>query len=348
MSNETSRSWFAVFNNPAEHGYSGTPEEVCNQLKSEWIAENETRSGAWAYCISKDGLHHVHMVLCDANPMRFSLIKKSYCIGMHFEATKGTKKQSDDYINKRGAFEEKGETIEYITYHGEIRGRQGHRSDLEEYYERLLSGETPKDIMRSNPKSYCHINVLKNMFFDIRSQNTPIIRDLKVYWHVGKPGSGKSYYRLPLAEEVGEDNIYYMTSFNSGGLDRYNGEPYLWIEDFRGNDLKLQELLRMLDKYKAEIPARYSNIKALWKEVHITSVLTPRECYPKVDLEDNDRIEQLLRRITSLVYHAQSAKGEYYHLYFDPFSRRSDMEKEMQKCIEFNEEWVTLLSDKDY
>lgn len=342
MIDDTSRSWFAIFNNPAEHGYEGTPEEVCERLKQEWIADSTTRSGAWAYCISAKGLHHIHMVLCDTKTMRFSAVKNSYCQGMHFEATKGTKKQADDYINKRGAFEEKGETVEYITYHGEIRGRQGHRSDLECYYERLQAGETPKDILHDNPKAYCHINVLKNMYYDIRSENTPIIRDVKVYWHVGKSGSGKSYDRIPLAEKIGEDNIYYLTAFGTGAFDKYNGQPVLWLEDFRGTDMKLQELLRILDKYKAEVPARYTNAKALWSEVHITSVLTPRECYSKISLEDNDRIEQLLRRITSLVYHAKSKKGEYYKLYFPVDTLRCTMENEMRKRIEFDEEWVLL------
>lgn len=348
MKNETSRSWFAVFNNPADHGYEGTPEEVCERLKQEWIADSTTRTGAWSYCISKDGLHHIHMVLCDSKQMRFTSVKKTYCIGMHFEATRGTKKQADDYINKRGAFEEKGETIEYITYHGEIRGRQGHRSDLEEYYERLQAGETPKDIMHDNPRAYCHINVLKNMYYDIRSENTPIVRDIKVYWHTGKSGSGKSYDRVKLAEKVGEDNIYYLTSFNTGAFDNYNGEPVLWLEDFRGFDFKLQELLRILDRYKAEIPARYTNVKALWNEVHITSVLTPRECYSKVCLDDNDRIEQLLRRITSIVYHFKNCHGEYHKLYFEPDTLLNTMLNEANKMKKFTEEWVPILSGGDY
>lgn len=341
MSNERSRSWFAVFNNPAEHGYEGTPEEVCLKLRDEWIADNPTRTGAWAYCISESGLHHVHMVLCDTHTMRFSIVKKTYCIGMHFEATKGTKKQADDYINKRGAFEEKGETVEYIIYHGEITGRQGHRSDLEEYYKRLKAGETPSDILHDCPKSYAHLSVLKKMYYDIRSDNTPIVRDVKVIWHTGSTGTGKSYYRVLLAEEKGEENIYYLTAFNSGSFDNYNGQPILWIEDYRG-EFKLQELLRILDKYKAEIPSRYSNIKALWNEVHITSVLTPRECYSKSTLNDNDRIEQLLRRITSVCYHFKTKYNDYMQLHFSPYTLRIEMENRANAFKAYAEEFIPI------
>ncbi len=32
MSDSISKSWFAVFNNPEEHGLTGTPEEICDTI----------------------------------------------------------------------------------------------------------------------------------------------------------------------------------------------------------------------------------------------------------------------------------------------------------------------------
>ena len=96
MSQDVTLSWFAMLANPADHGYTGTPQEICERLRDEWIQDSTTRTGAWACCISAEGLHHVHMVLEDAVAMRFSAIKKSYAIGAHLEATKGTKKQAED------------------------------------------------------------------------------------------------------------------------------------------------------------------------------------------------------------------------------------------------------------
>lgn len=337
MSEPVTYSWFAVFNNPKDHGYDGTPQEICEKLRDEWINNNPSRSGAWAYCISEKGLHHVHMVLEDEHAMRFTCVKKSYAKGMHFQPTKGTKKQADDYINKRGVFEEKGETVEYICYHGEIRGRQGQRRDLESMYERLLNGDTPKDILRDTPTAYLRKDVLKSMFFDIRSNNTPIVRPMKVIWHVGRSGSGKSYERIKLAEKIGEDNIYYLTAFNSGAFDDYNAQKVLWLEDYRG-EFKMQELLRLLDVYKADIPARFTNVKALWTEVHITSVLTPRETYPNATRADEDRIEQLLRRITHMCYHYKDNYGGYGKAYFPSTILRNDMEEQ----IAVLKQWTSL------
>ena len=93
MSQDVTLSWFATLNNPADHGYPGSPQEVCEQLRDEWIQDSTTRTGAWAYCISAEGLHHVHMVLEDAVAMRFSMVKKTYAIGAHLEPTKGSKKR---------------------------------------------------------------------------------------------------------------------------------------------------------------------------------------------------------------------------------------------------------------
>ncbi len=351
MSDLVSKSWFCVFNNPQDHGYTGTPEEICEKLKLEWVGDSQTRSGAWAYCISELGLHHIHMVLEDTKTMRFSAVKKSYCQGMHFEPTKGNKLQADDYINKRGKFEEKGETIEYICYHGEIKGAQGKRSDLTSLYNMIQDGFTPVDILRENPNAYRYKSTLKDMYYLKRSDETPTVRDVKVYWHTGVSGSGKSYERVKLIEQYGEDNIYYLTSFNSGAFDNYNGQKILWIEDFRG-EFKFQDMLRYLDVYKAEIPARYSNAKALWNEVHITSVLTPQQCYSEICANQYDRIEQLLRRITSLVYHYKLG-NEYCKCEFSPYALYNDIltyienAKQIQIAIGDLSEYEEILSESE-
>ena len=146
LNNDVSKSWFCVLNNPAEHGYTGTPQEICDCLADEWCT-TETRTGAWLYCISADGLHHIHMVLEDSIAMRFSAIKKSYACGMHFEATKGNKQQVEDYINKRGKFEEKGEIIVCSTIRGEIKGCQGKRTDLDVIGDLINQGLTPSEIL---------------------------------------------------------------------------------------------------------------------------------------------------------------------------------------------------------
>lgn len=335
QSSEVTKSWFAVFNNPADHGYIGSPEEVCHRLRDEWCTTN-TRTGAWLYCISQAGLHHVHMVLEDVKAMRFTAIKKSYAIGMHFEATKGTKAEVEAYINKTGIFEEKGEDIIYCVKVGEIKGVDGKTSELKSIYNLIEQGLTPKEVLYCNPNYYKYSTYIKQMYYDKRDRETDIVRDVKVVWHTGESGSGKSFSRIDLANEVGEDNIFYLTAFGNGAFDGYNGQAYLWIEDFKG-ELPFGELLRILDVYKAEIHARYANIKALWKEVHITSIYHPKGIYNKMVKEyerGQERQEQLMRRISFIRYHWKDIKGYHY----SDFHTETTID-EMEKSAKKGEEW---------
>ena len=98
--------------------YEGIPQVICEKLMSEWVGNSETRSGTWIYCVSADDLHHVHMVLVDTETIGFTEMKKYYGGLLHFDSVKANKQQADDYINQRGEFEQKGETIEYICRYG--------------------------------------------------------------------------------------------------------------------------------------------------------------------------------------------------------------------------------------
>lgn len=376
MSDDVSKSWFVVFNNPKNHGYNGEPHEVCERLKSEWCC-TETRSGAWAYCIKHyvghypvydeegdfiryahaetdeekalvpDDLHHVHMVLEDVISMRFSLIKKTYAIGMHFEGTKGTKKQSLDYISKSGDYDEKPnkdaglpyEEIIYSTQKGEIRGMQGRRSDLENIEQMLKDGMSPSFIMRQSLSYRKHESLIKKAYYDKRDEETPEVRDVKTIWHCGESGSGKSYSRMQLIAEVGKENVYYLSDYQNGAFDNYNGQPYLWMEDFKG-EFKFGDMLRYLDVYKADLHCRYSNAKALWSEVHITSILHPLGAYRRMLSESMQKEEnsyQLLRRISFIRYHFKK-RGEFKYL---DFSVTTTLEEMRRKSL-----FDSLLSDK--
>lgn len=328
MGSEISKSWFAVLNNPADHGYPGTPEEVCQKLRDEWIANSSTRAGAWAYCISAEGLHHVHMVLEDRISMRFSKVKKSYAAGMHFEATRGNKEQAEDYINKRGQFAEKGERVLYLCRAGEIKAAQGKRSDLEEIAAMLDDGKTPAEIMSVDFSYRRYERMIRSAFFAKRKGETPLKREVKVHYLVGESGSGKSYTFVALCEEYGEESVYFFSDYEGGGWDAYQGEPYLFIDEMKGQ-FPFGFFLQILDGYRIQVHARFANIWALWTEIYITSVFPPEELYKKMVEESargRDKQQQLLRRITDITYCFVDAAGEYQR-YTIPMSAYVDYEE---------------------
>ena len=71
-------------------------------------------------------------------------------------------------------------------------------------------------------------------------------------------------------------------------------------------------------------------------------MLTPRECYKFATVDDFDRIEQLLRRITSICYHFKTLSGDYSKLYFPSDYLRIDMENQVADTRKFLSEWVTI------
>jgi hypothetical protein len=306
-----SRSWFCVFPNPLDHGFSGAPQEICDAMVEIWLRDNPQRAAAVLYCVAADGLHHLHAVLEDTKVLRFSAVKKLYP-SMHIDPTRGSKEQAEDYINKRGKFEEKGEQILAKAQHGEIKGCQGQRRDIEIIDDMIAGGKTPAEILALSFGFYRYESMIKKSYFAKRDAETPIMRDVRVFWHVGESGAGKSYERVKLSEQHGEGSVYCMTDYEVGGFDSYNGEPILFMDEFRGQ-LKFSVLLHVLDKYKASFHARYSNIKGLWSEVHISSVLPPERVYAKMvtEIQDLDVYEQLRRRITQIVYHYIDIDGKY-------------------------------------
>lgn len=330
MSDSVSKSWFCVLNNPEEHGYTGTPEEILDKLKEEWVSGFPTRTGAWTYCISADGLKHIHMVLEDQKAMRFSAIKKSYAVGMHFEPTKGSKDDAENYINKRGKFEEKGEKILCSAVYGEIKGAQGSRRDLEIFEELICSGYTPTQIFAISISYLRYEKLIRAAFWQKKIDDTPAFREITVSWHIGESGTGKSHTYLDLIDKYGRDRVYMVSDYDSGFLDSYEAEPVLFLDEYRGQ-LRYATLLSILGGYTTQIHCRYKNVYMVWNEVHITSVKTPEEVYQNLIADDSeqkiDTYEQLRRRINYIVYHWKDCSGFHeYQIPMNEFQGRSQFD----------------------
>lgn len=313
MAQDVTRSWFAVLNNPQDRGYEGTPQQICERLRDEWIGDSTTRSGAWAYCISADGLKHIHMVLEDATAMRFSAIKKTYAIGAHLEPTKGSKKQAEDYIMKRHPYAEKGEEVVCIVRAGTIMGAPGKRNDLEAISALLEDGKKPQEVMEVNFAFRKYEREIKGAYFQKRWRETPPIRDIAVHLLIGESGTGKTMRYAELCEEHGEDEICLISDYAlNGSMDHYGGERILFMDEFRGQ-YPYSVFLSLTDRYKVQIHARYCNVWALWSEVYITSVYSPEALYEimvPLDRRGMDSREQMYRRITDITY-CYIDDGEY-------------------------------------
>lgn len=291
-------------------------------MLAEWIEGNPQRTCAVSYCVSADGLKHLHAVFEDKIAMRFSKIKSVFP-KMHIEPTKGNKNDAESYISKQGRFAEDGEKVICIARHGEIKAQQGQRNDLEIIETLIEQGCTPNQIMDMSLSYRRFERIIRDAYYRKRYLETPLVRKVLVFWHIGDAGTGKSHTAVLLAEEHGEDRIYVVAEYKNG-WDRFCGEQYLFMDEFRGQ-LPYAQLLNILSGYRVQIQARYTNAVSLWDYVHITSVYPPELVYSNMIPNNNkevDSYEQLRRRIDFIVYHYKN--GDEYLTHEVPMSEYVD------------------------
>ncbi len=112
----------------------------------------------------------------------------------------------------------------------------------------------------------------------------------------GGTGAGKS---REAREIVGEDKYVWHPQQNQW-FDGYAGEKDVIFEEFRGQ-LPFGMLLSLLDRYDCKIQYKGGMCEFAATNIVVTSPLHPREWYKSDDLATHDKIEQLLRRITTIV-----------------------------------------------
>lgn len=300
-------------NNPQEKGF--TPDKI-REIMQRW----KTEYFCFCYETGEGGTYHFHLYIKFINPQSWETVSKAFDHA-HIEPARGNSQENRDYIRKEGAYKdsEKATTNHLETFCESgtcpVDGRdsQGRRTDLEEIDQMLEDGLNPSQILDSLPFSYRRYERdIRAKFFALRGKETPPKRNVSVIWHVGESGTGKSYTYTELCKQHGEEDVYLLTDYETGGFDLYCGEPILFMDEFKGS-MKFQQLLNYLDGYKIQIHCRYANARALWTEVHITSVYPPDEVYSfmvDTDKQDRDRLTQLLRRIDTIVYHYKE-NGEY-------------------------------------
>lgn len=323
LKDETTGQPIVLEQTPTEY-FGCTPQQICDDVLNKWISDGDNHTGAVLYCESALGLKHLHCVFESKSTFRPLVVLKRLFPKIHIEVTKGTKKDVEDYINKVGKFEEKGEQIIARSQVGEIVGCQGRRSDLisfQEIYDMIyLEDMRPDQIYDKFPQALKSQGIVEKIYFRKRVKETDLIRNVNVTWYCGQTGCGKTYNYVRLCEEYGEDNVYMVSDYKAP-FDEYMGQDIVFFDEFRGQ-IPLSTFLICLQGYKQSIHARYNNKVALWTKVYISSPVTPYEVYTRYhDTEgNNDKLQQLYRRINDIVFCSKIDTGSrsyYFQTRFD-------------------------------
>ena len=317
------KAFFLTLNNPQEHGY--THEKIVDIIHSKF-----PNRIYWCMCDEQGSCYHTHVYVLLSKKKRWSACQKAFEHG-HIETdVKGSPQECRDYLRKEGKHADKAETsIEGTFYEeGELPEYQlsGDRTYMLVQIDNMIeSGMKPEEIMEKSLVFRQYEAIIRKQFFAKRFKETPPLRDVKVYWHLGSSGSGKSYSYVRLCEQHGADEVYFASDFANGCsamLDTYEAQRFLFIDEVKPDSFKYGYLLQLLQGYRTPVHARYNNVYSLWEEIHISSVFAPHDIYKgMVDINDRNKDSeyQLLRRITNYVYHWKTDDG-VYHEYEIPAS----------------------------
>jgi len=107
-------------------------------------------------------------------------------------------------------------------------------------------------------------------------------RTVEVILLTGDAGTGKTAYAIDQSEK---DGGYFKPDLSKKDIwfNGYQGQKNLILDDFRGKSTSFDNLLRLLDGHKLELPIKGGHTYALWERVWITSNQTPAEWYQRLD-----------------------------------------------------------------
>lgn len=294
VSDTRSRKWQITINNPIEKGF--THEYIIDTIR-------EFKSVIY-YCMSDEvgeqGTFHTHIYIACSNAIRFSSLLNKFN-GAHLELARGNSEQNRDYVFKLGKWlnTEKA-TTNYSDSHyewGELPvERQGKRNDLDDLYDMIKSGMSDYDIIEACPQYMLNLDKIEHCRQVIK-ENTykDTWRDLNTVYIYGDTGAGKTRYVM---DKYGYSNVYRVTDY-AHPFDSYKGQDVVLFEEFRSS-LPISDMLKYLDGYPVEFPARYRNKVACFTKVYICSNIELRSQYSNIQTNEKETWNAFLRRINEV------------------------------------------------
>lgn len=263
MNNTRSRKWQLTFNNPEEHGMS---REIIKVLLWNF------KINYWCMCdeVGESGTRHTHLFIQSKNAISFDSLKSKFP-SAHIEKAQGTAQENRDYIRKEGKYEnsDKKETnlIETFEEEGILQEeKQGRRNDLEDIFNMIKDGASELEIIEKHPH-YMNSSSYQKVRNLLLEEDANKWRPVQVTYMYGETGTGKTSYLVGL---LGSYSAFYRVTDYTHPFDGYNGQETILFDEYR-SDIPLSSMLNYLDGHPCDLPCRYQNKKAMWKQVYIAS-----------------------------------------------------------------------------
>lgn len=333
---DTCRKWQLTFNDPIPKGWTHDKiKEVIAKFKNVvyWCMSDETGLDS--------GLFHTHLYIVFKNQIMWETMQKRFK-GVHREMViKGTSQQNRDYVFKEGKWlnDEKGETNHRDSHEefGELPNeRSGKRTDLDELYSMIKDGYSTYEILEYNPKYMLRINDIERTRQLVHEQQfKDVWRNLDVTYIWGATGVGKTKYVM---DKHKPSNVYKVDDYKHP-FDGYRGQDVVLFDEFR-SDIKMGDMLKILDGYPLELSARYNNKVACFTKVYFCTNIDIRDQYCNIQQDEPETWKAFLRRINRVKYH-ESMDSEMVmstQAYMDGLMRHFDNPFMVQSPKEYAEQ----------
>ncbi len=175
----------------------------------------------------------------------------------HWEPMQGTPEDSEKYCQKDGKYQCAGK---FTT--------QGCRNDLEEIKLELDTDVRMIDIAKAHfPQFLQYGRAWKQYRTLLQEEKTRDFRKVEVIVHAGTTGTGKT--RVAMESEPG---IFKILGCQLRWWDGYEGQKTICIDEY-ANQIKITELLPLLDGYQMRLETKGGFTYAAWTKVYMTTNL---------------------------------------------------------------------------
>jgi len=227
--------------------------------------------------------------------MSFTRVKTLIGSRAHIESMRGKPEDSLAYCSKEDS----------APFVKGILPIPGKRSDIKDSVERIIGGESLRDLALDGEgggavsivKWHKGLTILRSLVQPPRSSPP------KVFWLFGPTGTGKTRCAFQSGIQlsgIGDTGIW----ISSGGLrwfDGYDGQPVVIFDDFRTKDVKFAFLLRLLDRYPMAVEFKGGFVNWIPKFIFITAPSTPDDIFATRLHYKPEDMQQLHRRLTKVI-----------------------------------------------
>lgn len=250
--------------------------------------DDNVKYAVWQLEKAATGKLHIQAYLKFVKPIRISGIQK-ILPGVHCEMAKGTDEQCIKYCSKEDS------KVTGPFFHGEC-DSQGKRRDLDELADLLHSGKTTDEIAEQQTASYIRYHKgIQATHQALQRKKAKTFRQVSVTVYWGETGTGKTRRCHEEAPGLFTPDL----AGNTLWWDGYMGEDTVLFDDFYGQ-VKISQMLRLLDGYNLPIPIKGGYTSANWTRVFITSNVHPDQWYTSESIPESVR-SAFRRRIGSIV-----------------------------------------------